>query len=44
MTEGTAQPLKVTFISVSFGKACSENVRGKGEGAEKGEEGRDEKS
>lgn len=27
--EGTAQSLKVTFISVSFGKSCSENAGGK---------------
>lgn len=32
VTEGTAQPLKVTFISVSFGKDCSKNARGKGGG------------
>lgn len=29
VSEGTAQALEDTFISVSFGKGCSKNVRGK---------------
>lgn len=33
---GIAQPLKVTFISVSFGKDCSENARGKVGGRRRG--------
>lgn len=36
VTKGAAQPLKVTFMGVSFGKDCSENARGKGGGRQRG--------
>jgi len=41
VTEGTAQPLKLAFISVSFGKDCSENARGE-VGGRRREEGKRE--
>lgn len=43
VSEGTAQALKDTFISVSFGKGCSKNARRKVGGRQRGEGRRESK-